>query len=383
MCHAPKCGKDAIRETDTMDTFVDSSWYFARFTAPQASAPTLPDTVNHWLPVDQYIGGVEHAILHLLYSRFFSRAMVKTGHLNVAEPFKGLFTQGMVTHETYKGADGRWLFPEEVNIDGHKATHVTTGENVTVGSVESMSKSKKNVVDPSTIIATFGADTARWFMLSDTPPERDIEWTDSGVEGAHRFIQRVWRLVQDTLQQVPDKPEKPNDFSDSAIALRKASHRALFNVQDDLEKLAFNRAVARLYDLANILGKALADSQKSKKQSLDTDYALHEAASYLVMLMQPMTPHISEEAWRLLGHETALSSYIWPKPEKELLDDDTIVLPVQINGKKRADLTVSKEADKKTIEENVLALDAVQKTLNGQPPKRIIVVPGRIVNVVA
>ncbi|MBV6658916.1 MAG: leucine--tRNA ligase [Devosiaceae bacterium] len=377
----PKCGEAARRETDTMDTFVDSSWYFARFTAPRAETPTVPAIANDWLPVDQYIGGVEHAILHLLYSRFFSRAMQATGHLAMKEPFKGLFTQGMVTHETYKGADGRWLFPEEVLIEGDSARHVETGEAVAIGGIESMSKSKKNVVDPTTIIETYGADTARWFMLSDTPPERDIEWTDAGAEGAHRHIQRVWRLVSEVAAVTPADAldSKPDSFGAEALALRKTSHRMVHAVADDIEKLAFNRAVARIYDATNALGKALSAFDG---QTADMAYAVREAARFLAEAMQPMTPHLSEACWSLLGGKGLMATKAWSAVEDALLEDDTLTLPIQINGKKRADLTISREASKEAVEAAALSDETVIKFLDGNVPKRVIVVPNRIVNIV-
>ena len=376
----PKCGGPARRETDTMDTFVDSSWYFARFTAPRADTPTVPAKANGWLPVDQYIGGVEHAILHLLYSRFFTRAMQVTGHVDIKEPFKGLFTQGMVTHETYKGADGRWLFPEEVLFEDGAARHAQTGEPVTVGGIESMSKSKKNVVDPTTIIESYGADTARWFMLSDTPPDRDIEWTDSGAEGAHRHIQRVWRLVGDVVARVPLGQPKPEAFGADALALRRNAHRMLHLVADDIEKLAFNRAVARIYDATNALGKALAIAGETPNP--DMGFALREAASFLVEAMQPMTPHLSESCWQVLGGSDLMALKPWSTVDTALLEDDTLTLPVQVNGKRRAEIAVPRDALPAEVEALALADNAVQQALAGTPPKRVIVVPGRIVNIV-
>ncbi len=254
----PECGGPATRETDTMDTFVDSSWYFARFCSPRASVPVDSNAVGYWLPVDQYIGGVEHAILHLLYARFFTRAMHRAGFVKLDEPFKGLFTQGMVTHETYKDASGKWVLPQEVKLGDGKAVHAKTGETIVVGAVESMSKSKKNVVDPDDIIAAYGADTARWFMLSDTPPERDIEWTSSGVEGAHRALQRMWRLVHEAAAKgAPLGTRAPAEFGPEALALRRAAHKAAAAVTIAIEKLRFNSAVAQIYELTNALSAGL------------------------------------------------------------------------------------------------------------------------------
>ncbi|BBF94577.1 leucine--tRNA ligase [Blastochloris tepida] len=380
----PQCGKPARRETDTMDTFVDSSWYFARFTSPRAATPTKRAVVDRWLPVDQYIGGVEHAILHLLYSRFFARAMKLTGHLGLDEPFAGLFTQGMVTHETYKGADGRWLFPEEVMIRDGTASHVKTGEPVTIGAVESMSKSKKNVVDPDTIIAGYGADTARWFMLSDTPPERDIQWTDSGVEGAARFVQRLWRLVGDLAElAAPVGTPAPADAAGPALDIRRLAHGALAEIENDIERLRFNRAVARVYELANGLTGAIGDLDEAAAAAPDVKAAAREAAEILVKLFAPMMPHLAEECWAVLGHDDLVAVAPWPVVEPQLLARDTITLPVQVNGKKRADVTVSREAGAAEVEAAVLALDVIQRVLEGKPPKKVIVVPQRIVNVVA
>lgn len=381
--NCPNCGKKAVRETDTMDTFVDSSWYFARFTDSSAESPTVSGTAEAWLPVDQYIGGIEHAILHLLYSRFFARAMKATGHMDVREPFKGLFTQGMVVHETYKGADG-WIEPAKVLIEGEDsariAKHVDTGEVLEIGSIEKMSKSKKNVVDTDEIIASYGADTARWFMLSDSPPERDVIWSDAGVEGAHRHIQRVWRLVNDVVAATPDdfSDAKPNVFSQDALGLRKVMHRMLAAVADDVEKLAFNRSVARIYDATNAISKALS----KKSDDADMIWTLREAVSLLVEAMQPMTPHLCEACWAELGNEQMLATKPWSEVDRTLLDDDTVMLPIQVNGKKRGDISVAKDADKSEVEAAVLADTTVQKLLDGQSPKRVIVVPQRIVNIV-
>lgn len=377
----PSCGKPARRETDTMDTFVDSSWYFARFTAPRSTQPTEPEAANDWLPVDQYIGGIEHAILHLLYSRFFTRAMQKVGALDLKEPFKGLFTQGMVNHETYKGADGEWLSPAEVvfsETDGKRtAAHAETGASVTIGSIEKMSKSRKNTVDPTDIIETYGADTARWFMLSDSPPERDVIWTEDGVQGSWRFVQRVSRLVADIAEQAGPRGQAV-EFSDKATELRRATHKTLAAVSKDLDTLGFNRAVARIYEFVNQIGKVVHDGVNTP----DMAQAVREAGDYLVQMMAPMMPHLAEECWHSLGGEGLVSETAWPAVEESLLVDDSVTLPIQINGKRRGEIIVSRTASKEDVEAATLELDFVQRVLEGRPPRKVIVVPQRIVNVV-
>ena len=380
----PQCSSPARRETDTMDTFVDSSWYFARFTDPWIkTAPTDLKRVNEWLPVDQYIGGIEHAILHLLYSRFFTRAMHKTGHTGMDEPFAGLFTQGMVVHETYRSKNGDWVEPANVKIDGmgdaRRATLTSTGEPIEIGAIEKMSKSKKNTVDPDDIIAAYGADTARWFMLSDSPPERDVIWTEEGVQGAWRFIQRLWRLNGEIAGIKAGA--RPAEFNPAALTVRKAAHRALANVSDDIAKLRFNRCVAHIYEFANALSDAIGEVEIAPTP--DLSWALREADGILVRLFYPMMPHLAEECWAALGHKTLVATEAWPQIEPDLLVESTITLPVQINGKKRADVTVARDAGNADIEAAVLALDAVIKALDGKRPKKVIVVPQRIVNVVA
>jgi leucyl-tRNA synthetase len=383
----PQCGKPARRETDTMDTFVDSSWYFARFTDPWlTTAPTDRRVVDDWLPVDQYIGGIEHAILHLLYSRFFTRAMKATGHAGLDEPFGGLFTQGMVVHETYQKKDGSWVTPAEIKIEGadggaRTATLLATGEPIEIGAIEKMSKSKRNTVDPDEIMTTYGADVARWFMLSDSPPERDVEWTERGVQGAWRFTNRLWRLIGEAIEVAKAAPSaRPATFGKPALQVRKASHGALAKVSDAIEKLHFNVCVAHIYEFANTLSSALSDKQAP---SADFSWAVREAAEILVRLFHPMMPHLAEECWAELGHDTLVASQPWPNVEPELLVEHTVTLPVQINGKKRADVTVARDAQSAEIEAAVLALDAVQRALEGKRPKKVIVVPQRIVNVVA
>lgn len=381
----PQCGRAARRETDTMDTFVDSSWYFARFTDPWIDdQPTDRAMVDEWLPIDQYIGGVEHAILHLLYSRFFTRAMKKTGHAGLDEPFKGMFTQGMVVHETYKKSDGSFAAPAEVKIevdgDKRRATLLATGEEVEIGSIEKMSKSKRNTVDPDDIIATYGADTARWFMLSDSPPDRDVIWTEERVQGSSRFVQRLWRVVNDSAEIATSAPaQKPASFGDQATAIRKATHGTLDKVSNGIERLHFNVCLAYIRELTNALADALG---AVKQPSPDLAWAIKEAASVLVVLVSPMMPHLAEECWAALGHDTLVSQAAWPEVEPALLVEDTVTLPVQVNGKKRAEITVSRTASNAEIEAAVLALDEVKKALDGRPPKKVVIVPNRIVNVV-
>lgn len=352
----PSCGGEARRETDTLDTFADSSWYFVRFASQPKDKAFDRDTVAQWLPVGQYIGGVEHAILHLLYARFWTRALKRIGKLDVAEPFAGLFTQGMVTHETYKAPDGRWISPEEIK-DG---VIVETGEPVTVGRVEKMSKSKKNTVDPTEILDQYGADAARWFMLSDSPPERDLEWSEAGIEGAWRFVQRVWRLAID---------REPAEGADKD--LDRKLHKTIAGVAEDIEALSFNKAVAKLYELASALEKAAPSA--SRTQAIDT----------MLLLVAPMIPHLSEEAWSARGHEGLIAQAGWPAVDPALLVDDEVTIAVQINGKLRDTLTAPKGADKATLEAMARGSEKVIAFLEGKEPKKVIVVPDRLVNLVA
>jgi leucyl-tRNA synthetase len=367
----PTCGKPAKRETDTMDTFVDSSWYFARFTSPRADTPTVMEDAAYWMNVDQYIGGIEHAILHLLYSRFFARAMQITGHLpkTAIEPFDALFTQGMVTHETYstKADNGRsvWRMPDEVELSGVTAILKETGAPVEVGPIIKMSKSKKNVVDPADIIDQYGADTARWFVMSDSPPERDVEWTASGAEGAWKHLQRVWRLVVEATESQCDA----NAAED--LALGKAMHRAISEVTQGIDGFGFNKAIAKLYEVTNAISRSKAGSD-AKLSALKT----------LAQLMMPMTPHLAEEMWATLGGKGLVSSASWPIADESLLVDGTITLPIQINGKRRAEIDVPVDMPKDEVEKLVLAHETVIRSLDGKEPKKLIVVPGRIVNVV-
>jgi leucyl-tRNA synthetase len=380
----PQCGAPARRETDTMDTFVDSSWYYARFTAPQAETPTVPDIANRWLPVDQYIGGVEHAILHLLYSRYFTRAMKATGHVGLDEPFKGLFTQGMVTHETYKSPAGEWVAPADIVVEtfgeGRRATHLTSGEPISIGSIEKMSKSKKNVVDPDEIVATYGADTARWFMLSDSPPERDVQWTEAGVEGASRFQQRVWRLVGETIALEEQSAGTVRSSDDSeALALRRIVHRAVHQVGGDIEGLRFNRAVAQIYELTNALVRSAGLVAAAPDSRVD---ALAEGVERLIQLIAPMMPHLAETCWEALGKPGLVADAPWPEVDPALLVDDSVTMPIQINGKRRGEITVAKGMPAAEVETLVLSLDEIVRILDGKAPKKIVIVPDRIVNVV-
>ncbi len=381
----PKCGKDAQRETDTMDTFVDSSWYFVRFTGPHADTAVDQKAATYWLPVDQYIGGVEHAILHLLYSRFFTRAMCDTSHLkitkNLREPFAALFTQGMVTHETYKSRAGCWLLPGQVRMEGEgktrRAIEVATGEPAMIGTVEKMSKSRKNTVDLDEFINEYGADIARWFVLSDSPPERDVIYTDVGVEGARRFVQRIWRLVDQGVETAAKKGvTRPKDFGPVAMELRRVAHRALDQVAKNIEGLRFNVAVAQIYEFTNVLGSAMGTSGEGQP------WALREALELLVQMIGPMMPHLAEECWARLGYNTLLANQPWPDVEAALLVDDTITIAVQVNGKRRDELTIARTAGSDEIEAAALKLEPVVRALDGRPVKKVIVVPQKIVNVV-
>jgi len=383
----PKCGGPARRETDTMDTFVDSSWYFARFTDPwNKDQPTDPAAVSRWLPVDQYIGGIEHAILHLLYSRFFTRGLRMTGHADLDEPFHGLFTQGMVVHETYRSTDGAWLAPNEVriesNADSRKAYALADGSEIEIGSIEKMSKSKRNTVDPDEIIGTFGADAARWFMLSDSPPEGDVIWSEEGVQGVARFQQRVWRLIGE-LHNVAGTvgPTAPTRFGERATLIRKATHNALAKVEDDIIRLRFNRCIAHANELVNKLGQAVG-SIETVPDDEGLAFACREAAEALVMLIAPMMPHLAETCWADLGHDNLVSTGAWPVADRSLIREDVITLPVQINGKKRAEVVIPREADEAAVRSIVLADDAVQRAIDGRPVKRVVIVRERIVNVV-
>ena len=372
-CACPSCGQDALRETDTMDTFVDSSWYFARFTSPRAGTPTDKEDLDYWMNVDQYIGGVEHAILHLLYARFFSRGMQMTGHgghQNVSEPFNALFTQGMVTHAIYKTIDpkdGRpvYHYPEEVVLKDGKAFLKTDGREVDIVPSAKMSKSKNNVVDPERIIAEYGADTARWFVLSDSPPERDVEWTASGAEAAHKHIARVWGICG----KIADMPDGVAGEGDQELL--QEMHKTIRDVTLGVESFGFNAAIAKLYAFTNILSKSKASKAVQR-----------EAIMTLAQLMSPMTPHLAEDIWAHQGGDGLIINVPWPRADEGMLVETTVTLPIQVNGKRRAEITVSKDLSKDEIERLALNDEAVMRALDGVAPKKVIVVPGRIVNVV-
>jgi leucyl-tRNA synthetase len=357
----PGCGKPAQRETDTLDTFINSSWYFIRFASAPTDAPFDAEVAGRWLPVGQYIGGVEHAILHLLYARFLTRALARIGRIGVEEPFAGLFTQGMVTHETYRSADGRWLEPGDTERRDAGVFAREGGGTVTVGRAEKMSKSKKNVIDPDAILGQYGADAVRWFMLSDSPPERDLAWSDSGIDGAWRFVQRIWKLTSDSAPADQGGDDK----------LQRLLHRTIAGVSEDINRLQFNKAVAKLYELVNALERAAPSATRSA------------ALPVLLQLVAPMCPHLAEEGWAALGGNGMVCDAGWPIADPALLIDDQVTIAIQINGKLRDSFETAKGRDRAEIEADVLARDKVVRALEGKAPRKVIVVPDRLVNLVA
>jgi leucyl-tRNA synthetase len=357
----PQCGGAAERETDTLDTFVDSSWYFLRFASQPADQPFDKAEVAKWLSVEQYIGGIEHAILHLLYARFWTRALQRIGKLDFAEPFASLFTQGMVTHETYRAGDGSWLSPGEVRKSGDDWIRIADGQPVSAGRVEKMSKSKKNVVDPDEIVARFGADAVRWFMLSDSPPERDLPWSEAGIEGCGRFVQRLWRLF--------GQYDASATGEDTALA--RKTHHVIADVAEDIEALAFNKAVARIYELTSAAEKAAPSADRSA------------AIRTVLLLSAPMMPHLAEEGWAQMGGAGLVASAAWPQVDPALLVDDEVTIAVQVKGKLRDTLTVAKGLPKPELEALALASGKVQRALDGAEVRKVIVVPDRLVNIVA
>ncbi|HUG45689.1 MAG TPA: leucine--tRNA ligase [Sphingomicrobium sp.] len=356
----PKCSGEARRETDTFDTFVDSSWYFIRFASQPVDRPFDKADAEKWLPVDQYIGGVEHAILHLLYARFWTKALKRIGRLDIDEPFKGLFTQGMVTHETYRGNDGRWIGPDEVRADENGQLIDAAGAPVERGRVEKMSKSKRNTVDPEPIVARHGADAVRWFMLSDSPPERDLEWSEAGIEGAARFVQRVWRLAAGCGEADGQDPD-----------LERKAQRTIAAVGEAIEGLQFNKAVAQLYELVSAIEKAKPSATRT------------QAVRTVVKLAAPMAPHLAEECWEVIGGEGLAVDQKWPEFDPAMLVEDEVTLAVQVNGKLRDTLTAPRGLDRAEAEALALSSEKVQRQLAGAAPRKVIVVPDRLVNIVA
>ena len=373
----PRCAAAAVRDTDTMDTFVDSSWYFARFCAARADEPLPAREVAPWLPVDQYIGGIEHAVLHLLYSRFFTKALKLCGHVDIEEPFAGLFTQGMVCHETYRDADGRWYYPDEVETRTDGLVAREDGRPIAIGRSEAMSKSKRNTVDPEAIIEAYGADTARLFMLSDSPPERDLEWTDTGVKGAWRYVAALWRLVLTPPVALPPCGAAAPAHDTLAAPLRgvrRTIHKTVAGVTEDLERFRFNRAVARVREMTNALS-AMEDVPGA-------GHVMREGLETAIRLLGPVVPHLAEEAWRRLGHDSWLAREPWPEPHPALLADDIVVIAVQVDGKKRATISLPAGHGKAEAESAAMADGGVRRALAGRDVRKVIVVPGRIVNVV-
>ncbi len=373
----PQCGHPAERETDTFDTFVESSWYFARYCSPQSSKPFDKDKTEFWMPVDQYIGGIEHAILHLLYARFFTKALKKCQYWDLSEPFKNLLTQGMVCHETYRDQAGKWLHPDEIEKQDGQTIKIKDGSPVTVGRSEKMSKSKANVVSTEKIIDQYGADTARLFMLSDSPPERDFEWTEAGIEGSWRYLNKVWKLVISHLAQLKsvDFLAKPSHFSENAIELRTITHRTIHSVTEDIERFHYNRYIAHMREFSNFL----EDYSPNDPSEL---WALYEAFNTLACLLSPAVPHFAEALWAELGHPPFVITQPWPKADPTYLKQDIMTLPIQVNGKMKGTAEVSSDLDSAAIEKLVLSLPFVQSQLQNKPIKKFIYVPGRIVNVV-
>ena len=374
----PKCGARAERETDTLDTFADSSWYFARFAGGQGNG--LPDDVpfdkaaaSAWMPVDQYVGGVEHAVLHLLYARFFTRGLIDCGLLDLpgGEPFAGLFTQGMVTHAVYTDSDGSYVVPSDVIEDGNQLLHIDTRKLVTKGDVIKMSKSKKNTVDPNDIIEGYGADVARWFVLSDSPPDRDVEWTEAGVIGAWRFSGKIWSLVDGEAGEFGPMTTA-DDASGDALALRKFAHKALDKITAGIEAFRFNTSVAQIYELTNAL-----------KKYKPRDAARAEALGILLRCLAPFMPHLAEECWAKMGGQGLCYHAPWPQADSALLVDDEITMPIQVNGKRRAQINVPADMDKDGVQALAMAMEETQRALDGLTVRKVIVVPGRIINIVA
>ncbi len=372
----PKCNQPARRETDTCDTFFDSSWYYARYCSPQHTAqPFDREASDYWMPVDQYIGGVEHAVLHLLYSRFFIRALNEIDLISCEEPFTGLFTQGMVCHETYKTVAGNWLFPSDVIQDDKVWKHAETGEIINKGRSEKMSKSKRNVVDPAEIINAYGADTARLYMLSDSPPDRDLEWTEAGIQGSWRFLNKIWRMIERFSDKVDlSARSAPKDF-DSLSPLHKEMHKTIANVTNDLDRFHFNRAVARIREFTNCVSNFHVETE-------DADWMRTQCYNTILQLLSPIVPHIAEELWQRMGNDKCLYQTKWPQWDPTLLEDETAVVAIQVNGRLRGKIEIPRDSDKELTEARALADENVQRALSGKKPIKVIVVPNKVVNVV-
>jgi leucyl-tRNA synthetase len=381
--NCPYCNSPSTRETDTFDTFFESSWYFLRFCSARSPVAFDRTAAEYWMPVDQYIGGVEHAVLHLLYSRFFTRALSRCGYLDLDEPFAGLFTQGMVLHQTYQNSAEEWLFPKEVGADSEGRLTDGSGRPVTSGRLEMMSKSKKNVVDLDDIVDTYGADTARLYLMSDSPPERDLEWTETGIEGTWRYVNRLWRMVSEPAVPLPPPPgganggsAMPASLAPALVALRRQTHKTVASVTDDLDKFRFNRAVARIRELTN----ALEDMPAAEPGA---GAVLREGLEAATRLIGPMMPHLAEEMWQELGHTTLLADQPWPTADPDLARDESVTIAVQVNGKLRGTIDLPRDAASGEVEEAALALPQVVRFLDGRAPKKVVVVPNRIVSVVA
>jgi len=373
----PRCGGAAQRETDTFDTFFESSWYFLRFCSARARVAFEPQDVGYWMPVDQYIGGIEHAVLHLLYSRFFMRALKRCGYLDLEEPFAGLFTQGMVCHQTYQTPGGEWLFPDEITVGEGGVPVGPGGVPVIAGRLEKMSKSKKNVVGLEAIVETYGADTARLYLLSDSPPERDLEWTETGIEGIWRYVNRLWRLVAEPATALPEPGTAvPDTLLPALDRIRRATHKTIASVTDDIDRFRFNRAVARIRELTNALDEIPAAEPGAGA-------VLREALEAVARLIGPMMPHLAEEMWQRLGGEGLVAEARWPKADPALLRDEAVTIAVQVNGKLRGTVDLPRDAAAAAVEQAALALPQVARLLEGRPPRKLVVVPNRIVNIVA
>ncbi|MEE2746244.1 MAG: leucine--tRNA ligase [Pseudomonadota bacterium] len=372
----PKCGNEAQRETDTFDTFFESSWYFARFCSPNSGSGLDRAAVDYWMPVDQYIGGIEHAVLHLLYSRFFSRALKECGYMGLSEPFEGLITQGMICHETYQDNLGNWLYPSEVVSLNGKFVKANDRSAVTVGRSEKMSKSKKNVVDPERIIDEYGADTARLFMLSDSPPDRDLDWTESGIEGAWKYINRLWRMIRQPKVPLGNTADGPNgNLPTNDTPITRKIHQTISLVETDIERFHFNKAIARIRELTNVLDTI---DPKQKKAS-----QIYRAGMETVtLLIGPMLPHLAEEMWKALGHKRLVAEIPWPLFDSSLIEEDNVTIAIQVNGKLRGTMDVRTNTSAEELERTALETSAVEKLLQGQSPRKVIVVINKIVNVV-